>query len=509
MNKSFTSCLALFCLTAAFLSCGGGRKGDNQAVAGKADTAKAVKEVQPLPDTMYASAEVVKYHVDVYDSLPHPLKGLDGGAYATDDVLTFRKTLLRDADFGGRISGTPDSIAVEWKFETEYDKRKTKYGTWGGGSGWTGQPLYLAKTGEIVVGSLCGKVYFINFETGKASRSPLNAVNPIKGTISKDPELENLYVGQGVPAEQPFGAMAFDLKKHSRGFFFGRDPKAKRGWNAFDSSPVVVGGYLFWPGENGSLYKFERTQGSLKLVSALRYTVNGAAPGVENSLCVYRNYAYFGDNHGSVICVNLETMKPVWRYDIGDDIDGSIVCHEENGTPYLYVGCEVGRQGDSGVCRLAKLNGVDGSQVWRQELPCKRYRMGEKTLDGGIYCTPLLGRGDADGLVFLNICRHGGDGHSFISGQFVAFSTKDGHVVYATQLNQFAWSSPVSFLNERGEDYVFTGDSGGHVYLIRAKTGDIIYKKSVAANFESSPVVVGNAAVVGSRQNGIYKFVIK
>lgn len=72
MNKSFTSCLALFCLTAAFLSCGGGRKGDNQAVAGKADTAKAVKEVQPLPDTMYASAEVVKYHVDVYDSLPLP-----------------------------------------------------------------------------------------------------------------------------------------------------------------------------------------------------------------------------------------------------------------------------------------------------------------------------------------------------------------------------------------------------------------------------------------------------
>ena len=54
MNKSFTSCLALFCLTAAFLSCGGGRKGDNQAVAGKADTAKVVKEVQPLPDTMYA-----------------------------------------------------------------------------------------------------------------------------------------------------------------------------------------------------------------------------------------------------------------------------------------------------------------------------------------------------------------------------------------------------------------------------------------------------------------------
>lgn len=118
--------------------------------------------------------------------------------------------------------------------------------------------------------------------------------------------------------------------------FFGRDPKARRGWNAFDSSPVVVGDFLFWPGENGCLYKFRRAQGKLTLAAALRYTINGSAPGVENSLCVYRNYGFFGDNHGNILAVNLNTMKPVWSYNNHDDIDGSIVCKVEK-THLIYI----------------------------------------------------------------------------------------------------------------------------------------------------------------------------
>ena len=57
-----------------------------------------------------------------------------------------------------------------------------------------------------MVGSLCGKGYFINYQTGKASRKPLDLGNVVKGTMSLDPELMNLYVGQGVPRQPgPFG----------------------------------------------------------------------------------------------------------------------------------------------------------------------------------------------------------------------------------------------------------------------------------------------------------------
>lgn len=466
------------------------------------------KATIPLPDTAYSSVEKIHYDIETKDSSDLTLASLES-LYDGDDVLTFRKTLLRNANFGGALKGTPSTIDTAWVFNTYYNTEQTKYGIWGGGSGWTGQPLFNKKKNEVIVGSLCGRVYFIDYTTGKATRNAVDVTNTIKGTPSLDPLLDNLYVGQGVPNHEPFGSLTIDLKKNKVTDFFGRDPKARRGWNAFDSSPVVVGGFLFWPGENGCLYKFRRSQGSLHLAAALRYTINGSAPGIENSLCVYRNYGFFGDNHGNVLAVNLNTMKPVWCYDNHDDIDGSIVCKVEDDIPYIYCGCEVDKQGDQGICHLVKLNGLNGERIWELEIPCNRFEQGAKKLDGGMYCTPLLGQGDSGNLLFANICRNGGDGKGRASAEMIAVDIHTGKIAHSTRLNQFAWSSPVGFLNERKEMYIFTGDSGGMTYLIRAKTGEVIFKKRFAHNFESSPLVIGNTAIVGSRQNGIYKFVIR
>ena len=57
--------------------------------------------------------------------------------------------------------------------------------------------------------------------------------------------------------------------------------------------------------------------------------------------------------------------------------------------------------------------------------------------------------------------------------------------------------------------FIFAGDSHGTAYLIEGKTGRIIYKENMVSNFESSPVVVGNQLVVGSRGNQICKFEIQ
>ena len=54
--------------------------------------------------------------------------------------------------------------------------------------------------------------------------------------------------------------------------------------------------------------------------------------------------------------------------------------------------------------------------------------------------------------------------------------------------------------------YVFTGDVVGNAYLIDAETGRIIFRRTMANNFESSPVVVDNSVVVGSRGREIYRF---
>lgn len=471
------------------------------------DSIVEIQEPQMLPDTMLPSASTVSYSIEVTDtSMSGELASIrslyDGG----DGWFTFRANTLRNADFGGKVTGSPTKVVKDWQFDTYFDATKTSMGTWGGGTGWTGQPLYLRQSDEIIVASLCGRVYFLNFQDGTESRPYLDVINPIKGTCSLEPVKRNLlFVGHGIPKVPPMSQLVFDLRKHSRTFASGADHKAGRGWGAFDSSPVVVGGFLFWPGENGTIYKYKVGDSTITLHTALRYRCHGAAPGVENSLCVYRNYGYFGDNHGNILCINLNNMKPVWHYDNHDDIDGSLVCEEVDGVPYIYGGCEVDKQGDRGICHMVKLNGLTGQLVWEQQIACRKLNLGGKHFDGGLYCTPLPGKGDCRDLLFANICQRDNSSNA----EFTAFSKETGEIVYRTALKAFAWSSPVAFLNEKGQTFIFTGDSSGNAYLIEGKTGRIIFTEHMVNNFESSPVVVDNHLVVGSRGTEIYRFSIQ
>lgn len=518
---------------AVAMGCNGGSShaqgGDTTADSTMTDSvAAAAKQavLLPLPDTVYSSASAITFVVDTLDSADCSLQYLEDPYPSRHGVRTFRGNHLRNAAFGGRVKGTPSAIETAWKFDTKFDTVVTKFGQWGGGTGWTGQPLYAEWTDEemalfrsrsnsltsdfgkreIMVASLCGEVYFINYDNGRQSRQLLDAGNVVKGTMSLDPELMMLYVGQGVPRTTPFGCEAFDILSHERVSFFGNDGRAWRGWYAFDSSPVVAGGFLFWPGENGSLHQFSRSENGLKMVRAMRYRINGAAPGIESSLCVYRNYGYFADNHGNIVCVNLNTMHPVWLYQNHDDTDATIVCREENAIPYIYSGCEVDKQGDSGMSHIVKLCALDGRKVWEQQVECDRNELPTKTLDGGMYATPLLGTADCDSLVFINICRNSA---ASAQGEMMALNTADGSICYTVPFRAWAWSSPVSFENERGELFILTGDATGCVYLIRGRTGEVLASEQVGYNFESSPVVVGNTVVVGSRGNGIFKLVVK
>ncbi len=513
-------------ISAALLSaCGNSPK--STAAEQPTDTVAAVKELLPYPDTALVSASQIASDITVFDTTHNgrltTLRSLYDGKQGW---FTFRGNNLRNADFGGRVKGTPTKVVQDWKFITGFDTTHTQMGTWGGGTGWTGQPLYVCWTKEqadrfrhsspaltpdfgqqeIIISSLCGKTYFLNFQTGKESRQSIDVTNPIKGTSSLDPTLSgNLYVGQGIPKTKPVCQLAIDLNTHERTFSSGADPKAWRGWAAYDSSPLAIGGFLFWPGENGTIYKYLITGNTLKLHSTLRYRCKGRSPGVENSLCAYNNYGWFGDNGGNIICFDLNTLRPIWHYDNHDDIDGSIVCEIIDDVPYLYAGCEVDRQGDTGFCHFVKLNGLTGQPVWEQKIACHKLHLGGKHFDGGLYCTPLPGKGDCKDLIFANICQRDSRGYA----EFTAFNKHTGAIIYRTPLTSFAWSSPVAFYNEKGQAFIFTGDSSGYAYLIEGKTGKVIFKERMVNNFESSPVVVDNHLVVGSRGREIYRFSIE
>lgn len=509
---------------AALSSCGNhvstsSSDSDTTSVADRQSTNLAQPPM--LPDTAYESVKALRAVTEIGDTSTSGTIDFTGNMYAdAPGIFTFRGGAYRNADFHGSVKGEPTKIAVDWEFKTDNSLSSEKWGSWGGGSGWTGQPLYVEwpdsciarfkKAGtilpefgkrEIIVGSLAGHVYFINFDNGKASRRSINQTNPIKGTISLDPTLNgNLYVGQGIPQQRPFGALVIDLYRHAVSHTFGEDSRAPRHWGAYDSSALRVGQFLFRPGENGSLYKFTVKPGSLKLHSTMRYTTAKNQLGMEASMSQYSNYGYTADNEGNLVCTNLNTMRPVWRFDMGDDTDSSPVLIVENGHPYIYTGCEIDKQG-AGNATFAKVDGLTGKAVWTTKFEGRLAEVGTKHFDGGFYGTALPGRGDCEDLIFANVVRN----LRGQNGEFVAMERATGRVRYTTPLKYYAWSSPVGFINDAGKQYIVTGDCAGRIYLIRGADGRIIYSAPVGHNFESSPVVVGNSFVVGSRGNTIFK----
>lgn len=483
-------------------------------------------EILELPDTSYASVALIKYTVREVDTVENSKVNSLRDLYRdTPGIFAFRGNSFRDGDMRGKVKGRPSEISVDWDFKTSFDKRDNgSHQGWGGGSGWTGQPVYVEwpdslvkkwqskgflytdfSGKEIIVGSLSSYLYFIDFETGLQSRDPIYVSNPIKGSVSLDPTFNgNVYIGHGIPNERPFGAIVVNLNTHSVSDIYPEDPKSPRKWGAYDSSSIRVGQFVFRPGENGVIYKFLALPGAQKLHSAMSYRAGGSGPGIEASMSVYGNYGYTADNHGFIVCTNLNTMKPVWVYSLGDDTDSTPVISVEDGVPYLYTGCEIDLN-PRGYARFVKLNALDGSLVWEKLIPGRRFDIGGKHFDGGFYASTLPGKGKSSHMLFINMVEN----LERQNGKFMALDRNTGEIVYEIPLKHYAWSSPVGFLNELDEMYIVTGDCAGNVYLIDAQKGEIITSKPIGANFESSPVVNGNSAVVGSRGDRIYRLSIK
>lgn len=475
------------------------------------DTVPEVPVIVAFPDTMYASAEKLLTVIDTVDaSLPTCLSTLEDVYADKPGIYTFRGSSTRNPLFHGHLTGDSIQFKVDWEYTTRCDYTNTCLGIWGGGVGWTGQPLYVQwphdslQRQEIIVVSLCGDLCFIDFQTGKATREPFDVMNVLKGTPALNTALNgHLYVGHAVPKGAPFGTQVVDVLNRQTVEIFGRDNKAWRSWGGYDSSPVEAGGFLFRPAENGGIYKYYIGDGSYALQSVLRYSTTNTktSPGMESSMSICRNYGYVGDNAGNILCINLNTMKPVWCYWNHDDTDASPVVEMENDVPFVYTGCEVDRQGSNGASYFVKLNGLTGELVWEDTIHCHKLQYGDKSSDGGMYVTPLLGEGDCEGMIFSSFCVQ----KKGTTGVFMAFDKHDGSVLYRTKMKHECWSSPVAFYNDCHEMFIFIGDRVGNVFLIKGKTGEIVASAKIGNNFESSPIVVDDKIVIGSRGNKIFK----
>jgi outer membrane protein assembly factor BamB len=447
----------------------------------------------------------------------------------TAGVLTFRGNHLRDQPAYGYVESNSKRLVQSWEFIT---KRSSD---WGGGAGWTGQPAiikwdpevmevmnlyeeYKGRTDfvEAVYGSLDGRIYFFELQSGKPSRPPINIGNAIRGSVALDPRgYPLLYVGQGVAqtSKTDIGLRIFSLIDGKQlAMIGGVDPFAYRKWGAFGSSPLInrETDTLVVGGENGLMYhiklqtefsKEKKTVTINPLMIKYRYHVKGNVHyGIENSLAAYKNVVWFADNGGSIQAFDVNENRPIWALPKTDDTDATIVVDEENGdTPYIYTGTEVDKQGDKGFARLRKLNGLTGNEIWSTAYPAFTVK-GKNPVNGGLLATPVNGKHEIKDLIIYTIART----PSLEKGLLVALDKQTGKERWRWEMPWYAWSSPVDVYDEQGRAYLIQADSSGMLYLLSAKDGKVLSQIDLGHNIEASPAVYNNMIVVATRAQKIF-----
>lgn len=456
-----------------------------------------------------------------------------------EGITAFRGNHYRNSASWGTRDVKEKKLEIVWTHDLGAISAEGSY--WPG-TGWTGQPLIVhwpererkimnikpefkdKDLVEVIYPALDGNIYFLDLETGKPTRDKIEVGFPMKGTGMVDPRgYPILYTGMGLNENSgkftEFKYNIFSLIDQKPLYaIFGRDPMAFREWGAFDASALVDGktDTFLEVGENGLIYKvklntrYDPEAGTIDIAPQLtkfRYQdMNNPEQGIENSPAFYKNYMYFCDNGGTFMCLDINTLKPVWIYDVGDDTDTTTVIEETPEGVFLYTANEIDKRSQNNKsptapCNIRKFNALTGELIWQRDYECY-YQF---YINGGSLGTPILGKNDIADLIIFPICFTG----STSDGMLVALDKKTGEEVWTRKLSAYSWSSPVDFLSSDGKTYAVFCDFNGDLHLFDPRTGKDLDVISLGRNIESSPAVYNDMIVVGSYTPKIYGVRIK
>lgn len=472
---------------------------------------------------------------------------LPGAQYTQlEGVITFRGNNFRNTASYGIAD------IINKKFDTDYWSIKTGSmpkragsGSWTG-SGWTGQPLIVKwpeatkkimnmydsaknKTDlvEVIYATLDGHIYFLDLDTGEATRDSINVGFPFKGAGALDPRgIPLMYVGSGDDT-------ALDGGKTSRAFIislvtgevihtFGKDDDfALRGLSYFDSSALVDAetDTLIYPGENGILYtmklntQYDETAGTLSInpSEVVKWRYEGSRSnknnqywlGVEDSAIIWRGYAIFTDNGGHMFCLNLNTYEVAWMQDTLDDTNCTPVLSLEGADnhPYVYTSTSFhpgwrAPEGETAEIPIWKIDAVTGEIVWQVSYDCRTVN----GVSGGVQGTIAIGEQGLSDLIFAPVARYPSTG----SGMLVAIDKQTHEVAWEHKMDKYPWSSPVVVYDDAGNGYVIQCNQEGNMYLLDGLTGEVLDMINLGGNIEASPAVYEGRIVVGTRTNQIF-----
>ena len=455
--------------------------------------------------------------------------GRDNEYSALPGILTFGGNNYRNTFSYGTVTLTDKRLRESWT------KTIGALGNWSG-TGWTGQPLIVqwpvetvavmnvkqnykdaaAPLTEVIYPAMDGNIYFLDLETGNATRDPINTGFIQKGTACLDPRgYPLLFVGQSIPTDNDEGNPASYVHVYSLisgeqiEQFGGFDWFARRKWQAYDGSPMIANDTLVYGGENGIFYtvklnaQFDAAAGTVSVdpdgLIKSRYEGSGYSRddaagarwfGIESSVAAFRNYAFFTDNGGRLQCVDLNTMQIKYVVDVTDESDSSVVVEEsyDDNTIYLYTGSQTRSKGSDlpdgfGYSYQRKINGLTGAIIWEKRWICAT---GDASASGGIVATPSVGKGQISNLViyaFSLAAQSNGAAATETTETPDPAATDEGTATEAATQGEV-----LPQLNASG-----TYTIGGRIVAYDKATGNIIWSIEQTNDYWSSPVLVYDA----------------
>lgn len=455
---------------------------------------------------------------------------------AGDGIYTFRGDNFRNSPSFGHADIKKGTITPKWTRQTG---GLTFSGASWTGSGWTGQPLMRKWTRsqkknmamadwakkddnlvEVIYACMDGYVYFLDLDSGKQTRDPLNLGWTFKGSGALDPRgYPILYVGAGYDSNNGTArAFIVNLVDMSIMYEFGAlDDYSLRGrLSYFDSSPLVDAetDTLIWPGENGILYlihlntAFNKQTGMVcvnpgRVVKWHYYGTRSSSGsfwiGMEDSCAIFGGYLFVADNGGNLMCMNLNTLQLVWVQDTLDDSNSTPVLANENGRLYLYVSTSFRlgwRSSATAAVPIWKINAETGEVIWHRDYECYT----QDGVSGGVQSTLAVGKQSLSDYLYATVAMTG----SPSDGVIVCLKRDTGEVVWE-QKSYYAWSSPVCVYNADGTGNVIYCACNGRMYLLDGLDGTVrdTFELSSGA-IEASPAVWNNEVVIGTRASKIW-----
>lgn len=273
---------------------------------------------------------------------------------------------------------------------------------------------------------------------------------------------------------------------------------------------------LIYGADNGMLYTVDmntafdlekKTIAVDPVVASYAYKTNvsGAKQGIPAGAAVYGDYAYFGDMAGTIQCVDLNTLKPVWVLDMGDSVVGSVAIEIEGDGVYLYAGNVLNMGKRSEPVNLVKINALTGEIVWKNTSVEAKYS--SKLGDGvyaGLMASPLVGEGDISDLVIFSVNNAYTEEKNKFYAMVYALDKTTGEEVWSQPVDVNSISSPIAMYEADGTSHIVLGDESGTLRLMDGFTGTAVSTVNLGSAIQSSPAAYDNTIVVGTTDGMIY-----